>query len=423
MSYYCPGTQGFRHIECLNLHEENDRVIAGRRYIHPLTGRFGERNLRRFMEDNSANPDIQRFLAHLSLRSQKRALATNLNTFPYNSLYGTVESEVVWRVWLDSDSNPQVINSGNVTQVPGTGRYRLYCDVPSFDKDNFHRYVNDYLKFPEAEELVVFLKRAIATPKAPFVPGLPFFLLVSKDFRCYESAIGKFLDPIQLHSRQRFGWWIEGAPTNAVFEKTIGQTEIRKAMHYHGEQMAKATAIKAVGNLAYGARRAPLAIMRFTEAQTYLEEAKDRYEEKIDNEYKRRFSRLYSIVLSNLAAAYLLPGESRNISLAFGNARKAILADPSYPKGYLRLARAHQANNDLSNAQRAIAEALRRPDLRNEIGLVETLIDLQTGGKGLPKDYEAFKRMAQNILHDDRESAIRVKDIGGLWRERMNRSS
>lgn len=162
------------------------------------------------MEDNSANPDIQRFLAHLSLRSQKRALATNLNTFPYNSLYGTVESEVVWRVWLDSDSNPQVINSGNVTQVPGTGRYRLYCDVPSFDKDHFHRYVNDYLKFPEAEELVVFLKRAIATPKAPFVPGLPFFLLVSKDFRCYESAIGKFLDPIQLHSRQRFGWWIEG---------------------------------------------------------------------------------------------------------------------------------------------------------------------------------------------------------------------
>ncbi|KAF5336561.1 hypothetical protein D9611_006505 [Ephemerocybe angulata] len=194
-------------------------------------------------------------------------------------------------------------------------------------------------------------------------------------------------------------------------------------MHYHREQMAKATAIKAVGNLAYGARRAPLAIMRFTEAQTYLEEAKDRYEEKIDNEYKRKFSRLYSIVLSNLAAAYLLLGERRNISLAFGNARKAILTDPSYPKGYLRLARAHQANNDLSNAQRAIAEALRRPDLRNDIGLVETLIDLQTGGKGLPKDYEAFKRMAQNILHDDRESAIRVKDIGGLWRERMNRSS
>ena len=82
---------------------------------------------------------------------------------------------------------------------------------------------------------------------------------------------------------------------------------------------------------------------------------------------------------------------------------------------YARLARAHFVNGDKSLAMDALAKALRRPELENEIGLVGMLIEFQTEGKGLPEDMEQFKAVAKRLIKGDEESAKRMKDVKGLW--------
>lgn len=89
---------------------------------------------------------------------------------------------------------------------------------------------------------------------------------------------------------------------------------------------------------------------------------------------------------------------------------------------YARLSKAYEASGDLSKAQDALAEGLRVPELENEVGLVDMLIHLQTGGLGLPEDAEEFLRVSRRIIAEDFESAERVKDIRGLWRERLSRN-
>lgn len=88
---------------------------------------------------------------------------------------------------------------------------------------------------------------------------------------------------------------------------------------------------------------------------------------------------------------------------------------------YARLAKAYQAQGDLAKALDALAEGLRLKDLQNEVGLVDMFVDMQTDGKGLPEDDEEFQKVAKRIMEEDKESAKRVKDIGGLWRERISR--
>ena len=88
---------------------------------------------------------------------------------------------------------------------------------------------------------------------------------------------------------------------------------------------------------------------------------------------------------------------------------------------YARLAKAYQAQGDHAQALDALAEGLRLKELQNEVGLVDMFVDMQTDGEGLPEDIEEFKKVAKRILEEDSESAKRVKDIGGLWRERVSR--
>lgn len=88
---------------------------------------------------------------------------------------------------------------------------------------------------------------------------------------------------------------------------------------------------------------------------------------------------------------------------------------------YARLAKAYQAQGDLAQALDALAEGLRLKGLENEAGLVDMFVDMQTDGKGLPEDDEVFQKVAKTILEEDKESAKRVKDIGGLWRKRISR--
>ena len=85
---------------------------------------------------------------------------------------------------------------------------------------------------------------------------------------------------------------------------------------------------------------------------------------------------------------------------------------------YIRLSKAHESLGDHSQAEEAIAKALRLPRLENHEGLVDQLIKLQTDGKGLPNDRNAFVEWSRKIF-DEAENADRMQDVGGLWRKRF----
>jgi hypothetical protein len=62
---------------------------------------------------------------------------------------------------------------------------------------------------------------------------------------------------------------------------------------------------------------------------------------------------------------------------------------------------------------------LLRADLRDDAGLVDRLIQLQTDGKGLSNDEEEFSAWKELILVEDEESARMMKDIEGLYNKRL----
>ena len=84
---------------------------------------------------------------------------------------------------------------------------------------------------------------------------------------------------------------------------------------------------------------------------------------------------------------------------------------------YVRLSTAHEVLGDHSQAEEAIAKALRLPELENHEGLVDQLIKLQTDGKGLPEKRKAFTKWSRKFFGQG-ESADRMRNVGGLWRKR-----
>ena len=84
---------------------------------------------------------------------------------------------------------------------------------------------------------------------------------------------------------------------------------------------------------------------------------------------------------------------------------------------YVRISKAHEALGEYSQAEEAIAKALRTPQLENHDGLVDQLIKLQTGGKGLPNEHDVVVEWTKRVF-DEGESAERMRDVGGLWRRR-----
>jgi hypothetical protein len=87
---------------------------------------------------------------------------------------------------------------------------------------------------------------------------------------------------------------------------------------------------------------------------------------------------------------------------------------------YIRTARAHQELGAISEAQEAIARGLRRPELQDDMGLANRLIELQTDGKGFPNNLEDFDRWMDGVLMGDKEpeSAKLMKGIQGSWKKR-----
>ncbi|KAF8960311.1 hypothetical protein BDZ97DRAFT_1317235 [Flammula alnicola] len=131
---------------------------------------------------------------------------------------------------------------------------------------------------------------------------------------------------------------------------------------------------------------------------------------------------LIAVCWANCSAANMLEveGEERDLESAKANAEKAILADPGYAKGYVRLSRAYELSGNASAAQDALLRGLRLKEVENHTGLADHLISLQTSGKGLPASKDEFESWIKYVLEEDQESAERMRGLGGAWKKRCD---
>jgi len=72
----------------------------------------------------------------------------------------------------------------------------------------------------------------------------------------------------------------------------------------------------------------------------------------------------------------------------------------------------------MSAAKDALARGLRQNGLKNNFGLADHLILLQTDKKGLPPEKDEFQRWWENIQLEDLERAEQMRDLGGAWKMR-----
>ncbi|KAK1231137.1 hypothetical protein PQX77_005743 [Marasmius sp. AFHP31] len=114
----------------------------------------------------------------------------------------------------------------------------------------------------------------------------------------------------------------------------------------------------------------------------------------------------------------MIEGEGGDAEKALDAGKKAEYTDPGYAKGYFRQARALGTLGKIKETQEVIIRGLKRPELERDSSLAEVLIELQTGGKGLPDDLESFKQWFTGVTETDLESAKRLEGLGCAWVDR-----
>ncbi|EDR11276.1 uncharacterized protein LACBIDRAFT_293413 [Laccaria bicolor S238N-H82] len=210
-----------------------------------------------------------------------------------------------------------------------------------------------------------------------------------------------------------FHWRVETREEAEGLSERIHQLNVKGVV----ASMELAEKAKSVGNEAFSRKERAAAIKAYTEAIGHLI---DVLSMKPDLDEEAKAKNLLAVCYSNRAATYLIPGAGQDVERALLNGKKAEMADPSYAKGYIRQATASEALGKLDDAQDAIARALRRPDLENDKNLVDRLIDLLTGGKGMSNDEGTFKNWMLDVLINDRRSSERLSGIDGEWRRRCD---
>ncbi|KAJ2925094.1 hypothetical protein H1R20_g11991, partial [Candolleomyces eurysporus] len=371
-----------------------------------------------FMREHENDPDLQLLLENSRKRGEQRAKDINLDTYDYAALADTIEPLSLWRIrmeyqgLIDPDTD-YIIEPHELKEFPKAQHtFRICVDVPNMEgrlDEPETRLVEDFQGLPKSSDVLLFIKKAIALPISCFRPALPSMLIITHQFEPHRAVLAPFLSSLPS---SKFTWEIE----SAEMAEHMGQIQYAKASHFYGQHKADGERHKEEGNIAFRKGDRKGAIAAYTQSLRRFEDA---HCQKVLEEDKKAVMKLMAMTIANRSAAAVLPGEGQDIELAINDGKKAILANPHYAKGYARLAKAHHANGELSEAQEALAQALRLPELENEVGLVDMFIDLQTDGKGLPENDEEFEAFIKRLLEEDKESVERVKNINGLWRKRI----
>ncbi|KAF8226164.1 hypothetical protein L208DRAFT_1454009 [Tricholoma matsutake] len=345
-------------------------------------------------------PDIMRFVSQNP--SELNDLMTDLSSHDFASLAPTIKHEFFWVLQLEHvgmvDASERPVDSSNPSFV-------IYC----YDDQERYRITHDCVGLPNSSTVLQALHRAIVKPLPPLKPCLPWLLLLSIKFKQHLPFLKSFLDSLP----SPFHWRFETQEEADNLNEGIFQMNQQGAL----KGFASAEEKKKIGNAAFARKDYSTASRAYSDA---IEDLLDVLSQKPDLDSEKKAKKLLAICHANRAAAYLISGEGSDATKALGDGKAAEVNDPSYAKGYIRQATAYQVLGDLESAKDAVARALGRQELENDLGLADRLIDLYTDGKGFPDEEEHFKSWMLEVHHNHKKSSERLRYIGGEWTRRCD---
>jgi len=373
---------------------------------NPETGKVELVDVARFMELNPQK--MKEFMTRYSEKERSKPVV-NLEKYDYKALAPTIVQESFWVLQLEPagfvDEEGNAVHE-STAHVPGVRPvFTIYC----YDEASRCRVTHDCTGLPDSKTVLHALKLAIANPLLPFKASLPWFLVVSIKLSPHTASLKPFLDSLPAPFHWRFETRQEAQTVrDGVYRRN--QKEIK-------DEMLLAEKFKLEGNDAFSKNDRVAALDAYKEALKHAVEALIR---KPSHEDEDKAKRLQAICLSNRAATYMLPGEGLDAKQALADGRASERADPSYKKAYVRQTTAGLLLGNMDEAQDAIARALRRKDLENDVGLVDRLVELMTEGKGLSNDEHTFKNWVSDVMVNDEKSSERLSGLKGEWERRMN---
>ncbi|KDR73474.1 hypothetical protein GALMADRAFT_612005 [Galerina marginata CBS 339.88] len=371
---------------------------------NPVTGRVDLPDIVKYMEQNPSA--MAEFMSDYD-KSGAGIPKVDLTTYDYNALASTIVHESLWVIQLESmgfvDKNGSPIDPHKAHSSSGVQpTFMIYC----YDDKGKYRVMDETVGLPNSKTVLESIQRAIAEPILPLKPCLPWLLLVSVKLQQHGAVLKPFLDSLP-------------APLNWRFETPEEAEGVLEGVHTLNEQgvrefMALAVKAKTTGNQAFTKKDRKAALDAYGEALGHIIEL---LSQKPDPDDEAKAVRLRAICYANRAATYLMPGEGSDFKKALQDGKASEEVDPSYSKAQ---ATASDMLGNTDGALDAIARALRRKDLENDVGLVDRLVELITGGKGFPKDEADFKNWMLDVLINDRKSSERLSGIKGEWSRRCD---
>ncbi|KAF8892650.1 hypothetical protein BD779DRAFT_1670316 [Infundibulicybe gibba] len=366
---------------------------------NPHTGRVDMADIMKYMSKNPS--DMEKLLAHMDSVGFDNDL--DLTNYDFAALASTIKRGTSWVIQLEStgmvDSSGRIAETSMAHNIPGLRpTFTVYC----YDQGGRYRVMNDCIGLPDSQAVLESLQRAIARPIQPLKPALPWFLLVSIKFQQHLPTLRPFLDSLPAP----FHWRLETREeANELHESVFQENERNAKLAFE-----QAERCKAAGNEAFSRKDRKAALDAYSEA---IECLIDALSQKLDLEEERKAKRQLAICHGNRAAASLLEGSGMDAAKAIEDGKTAERFDPSYAKAYVRQATANQALGKSDDAQDAIVRALRLKELQDDKGLVDRLIEIQTGGKGLSEDKVLFRSWFSEVSKSER-----MAGIGGEWPRR-----
>ncbi|KAI4518277.1 hypothetical protein K525DRAFT_208944 [Schizophyllum commune Loenen D] len=320
------------------------------------------------------------------MQKLKTSTGVDLDKYDYESLKATVKPQTIWVVQLErgpvlDPKTRQPLPLDDIPNTPGAvPTFTLYV----YDEKGSFRATHDVEHLPQPADLLLkFLH--LADEAKPFLDSLS----PPMTWRFETAAEAEFV-------------------THGVYQKS---TEVAQAS---GKLAAEA---KDRGAAAMKRRDKAQAIAEYT---TAIEQWERAITQKLSAEDEKDVLAKLAICHANRAAARLLDPSASDLKEVLKDGQAAVHYKPDYAKGYARQSAALTRMGRTEEAMDILAKALRRPALAEEEGLVDMLIDLQTGGRGLSTDEATFKQWLIDLTINDRASADRVLDLKGAWHRRLN---
>ncbi|KDR80070.1 hypothetical protein GALMADRAFT_242294 [Galerina marginata CBS 339.88] len=380
-------------------------------------------DLGQYLNANRGDPEVQRMIHSISQATEKHQQEkSTLFNFDFSKL--PLHKSTVWVVDLESSGFTTEPGMLVPAMEAGTSRkggirktFNLTCRVrvgPGNRMDGHDlRMLEEQEGLPDSKTVERFIRCGLAKPFPSLQPYIPNLLLISTKLKQHEKALRPFLDSIP----EPFEWHMMSPSVEEAGDEDKYFGSLKKFRKYLDLAIEK----KNVGNKAFVMDNQERALKAYGEAIEFVQQAVNKTD-KADDAREREAETLLAICYANCSAARLLDGKKRNPDKALEDAKTSIEKDPYYGKAYIRLSQAYEVLGDYGQAEESLAKALRIPQLEDNTEVVDSLIELQTAGRGFPKDFTAFKEWSNKVVDDTAgsESAMRMRDVGGLWRKRYD---